>query len=232
LGGVILGLTFTAACMAVAQPSPDQARAQSFGQAAKAGYVAAQAISRPVPVVPARGEPMAQASQAAPPHPATAPTSELNCLAAAVYYEARGEALAGRAAVAQVVLNRVHRGAFPKSVCGVVFQGQRDGACQFSFACNGVMRGRREPAAWVDARAVAARALAGLVMPTVGKAMWFHCARGGAGHDGGVRLGRQVFFTTLVSGRAFKPRQHVAESAPTSDATPVQLASAATSTGS
>jgi len=100
---------------------------------------------------------------------------ELDCLTQAVYYEARGEGPSGQAAVAQVVLNRVRHPAFPKSVCGVVFQ--RAGlsrGCQFSFACDGSLRRGREPAAWNRAERIAARALAGSVMADVGNATHFH----------------------------------------------------------
>lgn len=100
---------------------------------------------------------------------------ELECLTQAVYFEARGETAAGQAAVAQVVLNRVRNPAFPKSVCGVVFQGAARGVgCQFSFACDGSMRKRREEAAWTRAQQVASRALSGGVMGAVGNATHFH----------------------------------------------------------
>ena len=220
--------------MALAQPSADQARVEALGQAAKAGYVAAaaQPIARPAAAAPTTtSATMAQASHAAASQRISASPSDLNCLAAAVYYEARGESPAGRAAVAQVVLNRVHRAAFPKSVCGVVFQGQSDGECQFSFACNGAMRARREPAAWINARAVAARALAGYVMTTVGKAAWFHCARGD-GRGRGVRLGSQVFLTTLVSDRPAKPRRQLAEATPAIEDSTAHSVSATTKTAS
>ena len=102
-------------------------------------------------------------------------TRDLECLTQAVYYEARGETPSGQAAVAQVVLNRARHPAFPKSVCGVVFQGaQGRGACQFSFACDGSMRKRREPGAWARAERVATKALSGAVMNTVGTATHFH----------------------------------------------------------
>ena len=102
---------------------------------------------------------------------------DLDCLADAVYYEARGETPAGQAAVAQVVLNRVRHPAFPKSVCGVVFQGAQGGSgCQFSFACDGSMDRGREPTAWRRSREVAAHALSGFVMPGVGNATHFHVA--------------------------------------------------------
>jgi len=100
---------------------------------------------------------------------------DLECLTQAVYYEARGETPAGQAAVAQVVINRARHPAFPKSVCGVVFQGaQGRGACQFSFACDGSMRKGREPGAWARAERVATRALSGGVMNSVGTATHFH----------------------------------------------------------
>lgn len=100
---------------------------------------------------------------------------DLECLTQAVYYEARGETPAGQAAVAQVVLNRARHPAFPKSVCGVVFQGaSRGGVCQFSFACDGSMRRGRERGAWSRAQRVAARALSGTVMTVVGNATHFH----------------------------------------------------------
>jgi spore germination cell wall hydrolase CwlJ-like protein len=103
-------------------------------------------------------------------------TRDLACLTDAVYYEARGEGAAGQAAVAQVVLNRVRHPAFPKSVCGVVFQGAGGDGCQFSFVCNGSMHHAREPDAWRRAEEIAARALDGAVMATIGNATHFHVA--------------------------------------------------------
>jgi spore germination cell wall hydrolase CwlJ-like protein len=98
---------------------------------------------------------------------------DLNCLTEAVYWEARGEGPAGMAAVAQVVLNRVRHPAFPKTVCGVVYQGAADGDCQFSFACS-TRHSRSEDNMWVRAREIAARALSGHVMAQVGSATHFH----------------------------------------------------------
>jgi spore germination cell wall hydrolase CwlJ-like protein len=100
---------------------------------------------------------------------------QADCLAQAVYYEARGESPAGQAAVAQVVLNRVRHPAFPKSICSVVYQGAQAGhGCQFSFACDGSTRRAREPAAWRRAQKVATRALNGYVMAAVGNSTHFH----------------------------------------------------------
>jgi spore germination cell wall hydrolase CwlJ-like protein len=99
---------------------------------------------------------------------------DLTCLTEAVYFEARGETPRGQAAVAQVVLNRVASPNFPKSVCGVVFQGAAHAGCQFSFACDGSMRRGLETAAWDRARHIAERALAGVAGGGIGSATHFH----------------------------------------------------------
>ena len=102
-------------------------------------------------------------------------SSALDCLAAAVYYEAASEPLQGQRAVAQVVLNRVRHPAFPKSVCGVVYQGsERRTGCQFSFTCDGSLARRPSQQGWKLATAVAAAALDGSVERSVGMATHYH----------------------------------------------------------
>ena len=65
-------------------------------------------------------------------------TSELNCLAEAIYFEARGESLEGQYAVGEVIINRVISKTFPNSICRVVSEGSgRLNACQFSYNCDG-----------------------------------------------------------------------------------------------
>ena len=99
----------------------------------------------------------------------------LDCLTQAIYYEARSETDEGQRAVAQVVLNRVRHPAYPNSVCGVVFQGsRRSTGCQFSFTCDGSMRGRPENSAWDRARRIASEALSGSVFEPVGLATHYH----------------------------------------------------------
>lgn len=101
--------------------------------------------------------------------------SAVDCLTAAVYYEAASETPVGQRGVAQVVLNRVRHPAYPNSVCGVVFQGSsRQTGCQFSFTCDGSLARRPSAYAWARARQVAAMALAGYVEPAVGHATHYH----------------------------------------------------------
>jgi spore germination cell wall hydrolase CwlJ-like protein len=99
----------------------------------------------------------------------------IDCLATAVYYEAGDDAV-GQRAVAQVIVNRMRHPAFPKTICGVVFQGsERTTGCQFSFTCDGAMfRYRPSGAAWQRARDVARLALNGSVYAAVGHATHYH----------------------------------------------------------
>ena len=100
----------------------------------------------------------------------------LDCLAQAIYYEARSEPEEGQRAVAQVVLNRVRHPAWPNSVCGVVYQGpaRPGGGCQFTFTCDGSLRFRAYGEDWARARRLAAEALAGRVHAPVGLSTFYH----------------------------------------------------------
>ena len=118
-------------------------------------------------VVPARPFSMAGAS-------ALDRDRALQCLTAAIYYEAASESDAGQQAVAQVILNRARHPAFPGTVCGVVYQGSEHAGCQFSFACDGALARMPARAAWVRAARAAGMALAGYVYAPVGLATHYH----------------------------------------------------------
>jgi spore germination cell wall hydrolase CwlJ-like protein len=99
----------------------------------------------------------------------------VDCLAAAAYYEAAAEGDDGMRAVAQVVLNRLRHPAFPKTVCGVVFQGsERATGCQFTFTCDGSMARTPSIAGWKRAREIAEAALKGKVFKPVGYSTHYH----------------------------------------------------------
>jgi spore germination cell wall hydrolase CwlJ-like protein len=99
----------------------------------------------------------------------------VTCLTAAVYYEAASQSDEGQAAVAQVVLNRVRNPLFPKTICGVVFQGSTlPTGCQFTFTCDGSLRRRPSLSAWLRARHIAEEALNGHVEAAVGEATHYH----------------------------------------------------------
>jgi hypothetical protein len=101
----------------------------------------------------------------------------LRCMTQAIYYEAAREPVRGQEAVAQVVLNRLRHPAYPKSICGVVYQGSaRPTGCQFTFTCDGALRWAPQAALWRKAQDVARRALAGFVDKDVGSATHYHAA--------------------------------------------------------
>ncbi len=102
-------------------------------------------------------------------------TRALQCLTAAVYYEAASEPDSGQRAVAQVVLNRVAHSAYPNTVCGVVYQGaQRKTGCQFTFTCDGSLARKPSRMFWQRAENVARAALAGYVHTPAGLATHYH----------------------------------------------------------
>ena len=98
------------------------------------------------------------------------------CLAEAIYFEARGEAVRGQIAVAQVVMNRTFSGFYPNTVCGVVYQNKhRHLACQFTFACDNNPDVVREPDMWERAKKIAKAMLDGqLWLPEVAKSTHYH----------------------------------------------------------
>lgn len=162
-----LGRTYSAAVPAGAPPKPEPL---AFRDVAPQDAVA---INASVPISKA-------------PNPAARPfilnvASEVDriraieCLTAAVYYEAATEPLDGQRAVAQVVLNRVRHPAYPNSVCGVVFQGsERVTGCQFTFTCDGALSRTPHAGLWRQARQVAEAALAGKVFKPVGWSTHYH----------------------------------------------------------
>jgi spore germination cell wall hydrolase CwlJ-like protein len=108
--------------------------------------------------------------------------AELACLKANVFFEARGEPFKGKAAVAQVTMNRVKAKQYPNSVCATVFQPH-----QFSWSkqlpkarITQVMQGqvrKMKPAdlkAYLEAKAVAELALQNKLTVLPAKVMHYH----------------------------------------------------------
>ena len=155
---------------AAAQPA-EPAPAAELVPTAPIAFVA-EPVVQPLPAPSAAATPTAgslAAMVAAMDHPVPL-DAELRCLAGAVYFEARGEPLAGQLAVAQVIINRSQDRRFPPTYCGVVAQ-----PGQFSF-----MRGRTMPqvrtgtAAWNRAAAIARIAHERLWASEAGEAVFFH----------------------------------------------------------
>jgi spore germination cell wall hydrolase CwlJ-like protein len=129
---------------------------------------------------------------------------EERCLAEAMYYEARGEGVAGQKAIAEVIFHRTHRRNYPGSICGVVYQGVADApACQFSFACNGEMNRPKIAAEWKRARLLAAKILSGYMIlgNVTGGATSFHAVDVDPDWAGSlertVQIGNHIFYKPL-----------------------------------
>lgn len=127
---------------------------------------------------------------------------EKQCLAEAIYFEARGEGVEGQKAIAEVVLQRTHDHNFPSTVCGVVYQGAETAghACQFSFACNGAMRQSKAPEAWRRAKMMASSIISGALRldGETGKAVAFHATNVSPGWSATMiptaQIGNHIFY--------------------------------------
>jgi len=107
--------------------------------------------------------------------PRAAGGDDWRCLAEAIYFESRGEPLAGQIAVAEVVLNRVDDRRFPGSVCGVTRQGAGSGrGCQFSYACDGRSDAMKSSTARDRSEKLAGVMLAGRSRTVTEGATYFH----------------------------------------------------------
>ena len=126
--------------------------------------------------------------------------AEENCLARAVYFEARSESELGQLAVAKVILNRVKDPEYPKTICGVVYQGSgRRNSCQFSFACDGLPDDVRSASSWSNAKRIAKKAIAGdAQVAAIGTATNYHAdyvkPKWAKSMKRLVKIGRHVFY--------------------------------------
>lgn len=148
-------------------PSPDD---QQAGNTVAYGTLDAAVAAQPVP--DAMGE-------------------DLQCMAAAVYFEAKGEPLSGQLAVAEVIRNRAKSGRFPKSVCSVVTQ-----AGQFSFVRGGHVPAIAMNKQYHTAVAVARVALADAWDSPAPGAMYFHARRVAPGwhREQVAAIGNHLFY--------------------------------------
>ena len=126
--------------------------------------------------------------------------AEENCLARAVYFEARSESELGQLAVAKVILNRMKDPEYPNTICGVVYQGSgRRNSCQFSFACDGLPDDVRSASAWANSKRIAQKAIGGdAKVAAVGTATNYHAdyvkPKWAKSMKRLIKIGRHVFY--------------------------------------
>lgn len=132
---------------------------------------------------------------------ALAMSSEVECLARNIYYEAGGESTMGKHAVAHVTMNRVKSGKFPSKVCDVVYQGVYDNTpgCQFSWACGKAKAIAVGSKTWEESKRIATLMLSGAAETahdvTKG-ALYFHAVyvRPGWAKQPTARIDNHVFY--------------------------------------
>jgi hypothetical protein len=130
----------------------------------------------------------------------------IECLAKAIYFEARGESVEGQEAVAQVVINRVKNPAYPDDVCAVVFQNRTwFNRCQFTFACDRIPDVVRDGEAWDTAMLIATRyANEETWLPEIGAATHYHAEYVSPAWGNVMRrvktIDRHIFYVTLKGG--------------------------------
>ncbi len=107
--------------------------------------------------------------------PAVQGGAQWQCLAEALYFEARGESVKGQFAVAEVILNRVSSASYPDTVCGVVHQGTgRKYQCQFTYTCDGMKEVIAEPTAFKRVGKIARMMIDGAPRNLTGGATHYH----------------------------------------------------------
>lgn len=104
--------------------------------------------------------------------------AELQCLAENIYFEARGEPLAGQYAVAEVTMNRTHARNFPRTICAVVHETRWDAAhrrriADFSWTEVGALSPEDGPA-WKQAMSIASAVYDDLHPSLVPGALYYH----------------------------------------------------------
>ena len=134
--------------------------------------------------------------------------SEHRCLSEALYYEARGEGQRGQMAVAEVIFHRLRSAAYPKTICGVVNQGEELAkGCQFSFVSNGARDKPKNGKAWMKAQMLAARIMTRMdrLHDITADATHFHATTirpDWAGHlEKTIQIGNHVFYRDLPRAR-------------------------------
>lgn len=133
-------------------------------------------------------------------------TQEQRCLAAGIYFEARGESELGQAAVGQVILNRVRNPTYPDTICGVVYQNEKwRNACQFSFACDGVKDRVASPEHWIAAERIARAVTDGTIfIAEVGSSTHYHATyvrpRWARTMERMKKIGQHIFYRTYGGG--------------------------------
>jgi N-acetylmuramoyl-L-alanine amidase len=102
---------------------------------------------------------------------------EQQCLAMAIYWEARGEGRQGMIAVGWTIMNRARSHQFPQTPCAVVYQGNEYGQCQFSWWCDGKSDRPTDRKSWTKSLIIAAELIVNPPRDPTNGALFYHSNR-------------------------------------------------------
>lgn len=163
----------TAANLGLNDLSDPAPKVESLQSTPVATHAIAPAFPEPEQAEPAEDEPRRTLADLVADHSSDAVNDEqADCLARAVYYEARTESLTGQLTVAEVVINRARSGRFASTICGVVRQ-----RGQFSFVRGGIIPTPPSNRHWRTSVAIARIAMQDLADGAAPRALFFHARR-------------------------------------------------------
>jgi len=177
-GGSTIQKIWVAACLAtillVGQASAADQAQEVKATEKKAGVLEKNAAAESSKALPSPSETINKTEvQAVDPVGEEPMDDAITCLSRTIYWEARGEGAAGMEAVANVVMNRLGQEGFPNKICQVVMQGREQGACQFSWWCDGRSDDANEDKSYAIAKEIARKALNRQLTDRTGGALYF-----------------------------------------------------------
>jgi spore germination cell wall hydrolase CwlJ-like protein len=158
----------------------DQASAADRAQKAEAAENKAEVLEQNAAATGSKARPTRSETITKPEVQAVDPVGEkplndaITCLSRTIYWEAKGEGVAGMEAIANVVMNRLGHEGFPNTICEVVRQGHEQGACQFSWWCDGRSDDAEEDKSYAIAKEISRKALNRQLADRTGGALYFH----------------------------------------------------------
>lgn len=196
----ILVATCLAAILFVGQQAIAADRAQKAETAEnKAEVLEENAASGGSKVRPSKSETITKPESQAVDPVGNGPLDEaITCLSRTIYWETKGEDAASMEAVANVVMNRLGHKGFPNTICEVVRQGREQGACQFSWWCDGRSDDAEDEKSYAIAKEIARKALNRQLTDRTGGALYFHnrkvTTRWSSEYIKTVKIGKHVFY--------------------------------------
>jgi spore germination cell wall hydrolase CwlJ-like protein len=192
-------VTCLATIFIAGQASADDRTQKAQSAEKKAGVLEQNSAAKGSKAPPSRSEIITKTeAQAVDPVGEESIDDAITCLSRTIYWEAKNEGATGMEAIASVVMNRLGHKGFPNTICGVVKQGHEQGACQFSWWCDGRSDDAEEDKHYAIAKEIARKALNRQLPDRTGGAMYFRQRKATPGWSAEyiktVEIGEHLFY--------------------------------------